>query len=220
MRKGKICKKKICFSPETIRRLSLYLRNLKRLKKKNIETISSDRLTQFLNVTPAQFRKDLSYFGEFGKRGVGYEVDRLIKELEIILGTNRQWKIVLVGVGKLGSALLGFPGFYSFNIKITCAFDQDKEKIGKVQSGVKIEDIKKLKDTIRKENIRIALVCTPPEVAQDISERLVEAGIKGILNFAPIILKTPPGIFVSNVDMACELESLIFFLKTTERVKK
>ena len=131
MEKGKICTKKSCFSFDTVKRLSLYLRNLKRLKEKGIEIISSDRITPLLNVSSAQFRKDLSYFGEFGKRGVGYKVERLIEELEKILGINEEWRIALVGVGRLGQALLGFEGFSKFNIKIVCAFDIDRKKIGK-----------------------------------------------------------------------------------------
>ncbi len=208
-------KKKIQFSPETIKRLSLYLRSLKRLRDKGIEIVSSEKITQSLNITSVQFRKDLSYFGEFGRRGVGYNVAKLIREIEEILGTNREWKIALVGVGRLGSALLGFPGFRSFNIKISCAFDVNPKKIGKVQNGVQIKDIAELKRIIKKENVKIAILCTPPDVAQEITEKLVEAGVRAILNFAPINLKMSQGILVSNVDVACELESLIFFLKET-----
>ncbi|RKY43005.1 MAG: redox-sensing transcriptional repressor Rex [Candidatus Omnitrophota bacterium] len=217
MERERICTKKSCFSFDTIKRLSLYLRNLKRLKEKGIEIISSDRIIPLLNVSSAQFRKDLSYFGEFGKRGVGYEVGRLIKELEEILGTNKEWKIALVGVGRLGQALLGFEGFSKFNIKIVCAFDIDKKKVGKVIEGVKVEDMKKLKTIIKRKRVKIALLCTPPHSAQEVSEKLVAAGIRGILNFSPLILKVPSSVFVSNVDMACELESLIFFLKRNER---
>ena len=216
MERGKICTKKSCFSFDTVKRLSLYLRNLKRLKGKGIEVISSDRITPLLNVSSAQFRKDLSYFGEFGKRGVGYKVERLIEELEKILGINEEWRIALVGVGRLGEALLGFEGFSKFNIKIVCAFDIDKKKIGKVIEGVKVEDMKDLKTIIKRKRVKIALLCTPPHSAQEVCEKLVDAGIRGILNFSPLILKVPSSVFVSNVDMACELESLIFFLKRNE----
>jgi len=207
-------KRSIQFSPETIKRLSLYLRSLKRLRDEGIEVVSSDRITQSLNITSVQFRKDLSYFGEFGRRGVGYNVAKLIEEIEEILGTNRKWKIALVGVGRLGSALLGFPGFRSFNVKISCAFDVDPKKVGKIQNGVKIRDVNKdLKKVIKKEKIKIAIICTPPEVAQQITDSLIDAGVRAILNFAPINLKVPQNVLVSNVDVACELESLIFFLK-------
>lgn len=199
------------FSLETIKRLSLYLRNLKRLYKSGMAVISSDKITQFLNVSSEQFRKDLSYFGGFGKRGVGYRVDRLIQEIENILGVNKQWNIAIVGVGKLGSALLGFEGFSKFNLNIAYAFDAQPAKIGKRQDGILIEDVKNLKQIVKKNNIRVAIISTPPEVAQEISDELVSAGIRGILNLAPIVLRVPDYVFVSNVDMACELESLIFF---------
>jgi len=203
------------FSSETIKRLSLYLRNLKRLGEQNIEVISSDKLTEFLNVTPEQFRKDLSYFGEFGKRGVGYKVMRLVEEIEKILGVNQRWNIVLVGVGKLGSALLGFESFSKFNISIKYVFDSDENKIGKTRSGLKIDSVKNMKKIIKKSNIKIAMISTPPDAAQETANELVGSGIKCILNFAPRVLKVPQGVLVSNVDMASELESLIFFAKQT-----
>jgi redox-sensing transcriptional repressor len=212
MRKS-IGKGKKSFSLEMIKRLSLYLRNLKRLKEQDIAVISSDKITSFLNVTPVQFRKDLSYFGGFGKRGVGYEVDKLIQEIENILGTNKQWGIALVGVGKLGSALLGFEGFSKFNVRITHAFDVDKDKIGKIKKGVKIKAIKNIKSIIKDNNIKIAVISTPPDAAQNIADKLIEAGIEGILNFAPVVIKTAKRVHISNVDMSCELESLIFFVK-------
>jgi len=201
------------FSLETIKRLSLYLRNLKRLKDKGGNIISSDKIAKFLNVTPEQFRKDLSYFGGFGKPGVGYDVERLAEEIEKILGLDRQWDIAIVGVGRLGSALLGFDGFAKFNLNIAYAFDVHSDKIGKTRKGVRIESVKNLKAVIKKNNIRVAILSTPPEVAQKITDELVSAGIRGILNFAPIILHVPDYVSVSNVDMACELESLIFFAK-------
>ncbi|MCD6093669.1 MAG: redox-sensing transcriptional repressor Rex [Candidatus Omnitrophica bacterium] len=212
MPKSKICIRKICFSVETVKRLSLYLRDLRKLAKKKIQFISSNKITQLLNISPAQFRKDLSYFGEFGKRGVGYEVEKLIKKLEEILGINKEWRIAVVGVGRLGSALLRFEGFSKFNIKIKTAFDIDKKKIGKVINGIKIEDVGNLERVIKKEKIKLSLICTPPQVAQDITNRLVSAGIRGILNFAPVALKVANNVFISNVDMACELEQLIFLL--------
>ena len=201
------------FSPETIKRLSLYLRNLKRLKEQGVDVISSDKLTELLNVTPEQFRKDLSFFGGFGKRGVGYNVERLIEEIENILGVNQQWDIVLVGAGKLGSALLGFEGFSKFNLKIKYAFDSDENKIGKTRGGVRIDSVKSMKRMIKSNNIKIALISTPPDVAQEVTSKLVDSGIKCILNFAPRVLNVPEDVSVSNVDMASELESLIFFAK-------
>jgi len=170
-----------------------------------------------LNVTPAQFRKDLSYFGEFGKRGVGYNVDFLIRQIKRIVGTHLDWNIALVGLGKVGAALLGFEGFSKFNIRITTVFDNDQKKIGKLKRGVKVKSVKSLEKTIKAKDIKIAIIATPPEAAQAITNRLISSGVKGILNFAPVALKVPDHIFVSNVDMACELESLIFFVRQNKR---
>jgi redox-sensing transcriptional repressor len=211
MKKNSKVKKK--FSLEIIRRLNLYLRNLKKISENKIEIISSREITHYLNVTPEQFRKDLSYFGEFGKRGVGYNVRFLIHEIQKIVGAHVVWNIALIGVGKVGSALLGFDGFSKFNIRITHAFDAEEEKIGQTREGLMIEAVGDLKKIIKKENIKIAIIATPPEVAQGIANVLIDSGVKGILNFAPVFLKVPENIFVSNVDMACELESLIFFVK-------
>jgi redox-sensing transcriptional repressor len=193
--------------------MSLYLRNLKRIKENNVQIISSNQLSKFLNVAPFQFRKDLSYFGGFGKRGVGYNVERLIQEIEHILGVYKRWKIIIVGVGRLGSALLGFKGFSEFNIAITHAFDVDKDKIGKLRGGVRIDNVKNMKTIIKDNDIKIAIIAVPPEVAQDIVDTLVANGIRCILNFAPATLKVPAYVTVSNVDMAAELKSLIFFVK-------
>lgn len=206
-------------SEETIKRLSLYLRNLRKLKENGVEIISSDKVTKLLRVSPFQFRKDLSYFGEFGKRGVGYEVDKLTGEIEKILGVNQEWKIIMVGVGRLGSALLGFEGFSRFNINIAYAFDKDKEKIGKSRKGVKIYSVDDLENIIKKDKIKLAIISTSPETAQEIVNRLVKVGVKGILNFVPVVLSIPDNVSVSNVDMACELESLIFFCKEKKYIK-
>ncbi len=216
--KKKSCTEKKCFSEDCIKRLSLYLRNLKDLEKANVKVISSDKITKFLNVNPAQFRKDLSYFGEFGKRGVGYDVKNLIIELENILGVDKKWDIVIVGVGHLGRALMGFEGFSKFNLKINYAFDCDKNKINKKIYGVKVKDVKFLKRTIKEKNIKVGIISTVPQVAQHIAETMVEGGIVGILNFTPVILNLPENVIVSNIDMACELESLIFF--TYQKLKK
>lgn len=201
------------FSLESIKRLGIYLRNLRRLKETGVTVISSNKITNLLNVSPEQFRKDLSYFGGFGKRGVGYNVVNLIEAIENILGVNKEWAIAMIGVGKLGGALLGFEGFSRFNINITNIFDSDEVKIGKVKKNIRIEDVKNLKKVIKTNSIKVAILTTPVNVAQSTVDVLVSAGIKGILNFVPLTLKVPDTVAVSNVDMACELESLIFFSK-------
>ena len=202
------------FSPETIRRLSLYLRNLKGLKEKEVDIVSSEEIAKSLGISSPQVRKDLSYFGGFGKRGVGYSVGNLSREIEQILGMNRTWEIALVGVGRLGSALLRFPGFSQFKLKIIAAFDADPEKIGKTKSGINIENISNLKKVLKQKNIKIIMVCVPPEYAQEIADMAIKAEARAILNFAPVFLKVPENVYVSNVDMACELETLIYFLNT------
>jgi len=211
--KNRICTESACVSEDCIKRLSLYLRSLKELEKKKVSIISSDKITKLLRVTPVQFRKDLSYFGEFGKRGVGYSVSGLIKELERILGIDRRWNIVLVGVGHLGRALLGFEGFSKFNMKIEYAFDCNKEKIGKVINGVEIKDVNNLETIVRKAGIKVGIITTVPQAANDVAKKMVDAGIIGILNFTPVMLNVSDDIFISNIDMACELKSLIFFIK-------
>ncbi len=206
-------KSKKSIPQETARRLSLYLRSLKRLRAGGVNLASSEDVTKFLNVSPTQLRKDLSYFGEFGKRGVGYDVSSLVKNIEKILGTDTVWGIAIAGVGKLGSALLGYPGFFEFNLKISTAFDSDPAKVGKIIAGIKIEDISRLKQVIREKNIKIAVLSVPGEAAQETAEKLAQCGVRAILNFAPVNLVLPKDIFVSNVDMATELESLVYKLK-------
>ncbi|MFA6356533.1 MAG: redox-sensing transcriptional repressor Rex [Candidatus Omnitrophota bacterium] len=198
---------------DTASRLSLYLRSLRMLGKKRVDVASSEEITRFLNVTPVQFRKDLSYFGGFGKRGVGYDVAGLTREIEKILGTDAVWKIAIVGAGKLGSALLGYSGFHELNLRIVAAFDSSPERIGKVRQGVRIENTSRMKDILRKKGIRIAVLAVPADFAQKVGEELACCGVKAVLNFAPVNLVLPEGVSVSNVDMASELESLIYKLK-------
>lgn len=198
---------------DTIKRLPVYLRNLLEMKKKGEKIVSSKKITETLNILPEQFRKDLSYFGTFGKRGVGYEVDKLIKILEKIIGIDREIKVILVGVGRLGSALIKYKGFSILNMKIVCAFDSNPKKIGKLIDGIKIEDINKMDKFIKKEKIKVGIITVPASSAQEVAGKMVKSGIKAILNFAPTILNLPVSIHVNYVDMASELGSLIFKLK-------
>lgn len=197
---------------EAIRRLSLYLRDLKRLSQEKIRIVSSGEITRFLNISPAQFRKDLSYFGPFGKRGVGYDVEKLTCEIERILGTDSLLEMALVGVGKLGAALLGYTGFMEFNLKIAAAFDNDSAKIGRLIHGVKIESIGEMPRLIRQRKIRMALLTVPVQHAQKTSSELARSGIRAILNFAPVNLILPPDVHITNVDMASEMGSLVYRL--------
>lgn len=200
----------------TIKRLSLYLRNLQKLKDSEVQVISSSKIPQILDVSAEQFRKDLSYFGEFGKRGVGYEVSSLVNEIENILGVNVVWDVAIIGLGHLGSALLSYPGFWKFNLRIGAVFDNDKRKIGKIYSGVKVENIKNIKKIVNSRGIKIAILCVPSEVVPDVIALIEDSKIKAILNFTPVNLKLNSDIFISNVDMSSELQTLIYFLKNTK----
>jgi len=202
-------------SPETIKRLIIYLRCLESFKKKGIKIISSEDITAFINIQPSQFRKDLSFFGEFGKRGVGYNVDSLSDIIKKILGVDRKIDVALIGVGKLGSALIQYPGFKKINVDIVAFFDKNPRKIGKRVGNlkIKIEDISNAKSVIKRRGIKIALLCVPAEEAQPVADNIVEWGIKGILNFTPATLVLPRDIYVSSVDMASELGNIIYYLK-------
>ncbi|MCM8821062.1 MAG: redox-sensing transcriptional repressor Rex [Candidatus Omnitrophica bacterium] len=200
---------------ETIKRTITYIRYLEREKRKGVKIISSKDITSLLNIPPAQFRKDLSFFGEFGKRGVGYNVDILIETLKQLLGLDRKVKAIVVGAGRLGTALVQYPGFLDINVEIIGAFDNDPEKIGQSIKGIYIYDIKNIKKFIIKNNVKIALLCVPADTAQSVANIIVEAGIKSILNFAPVVLILPEGINIANVDMASEIGSIIYRMKET-----
>ncbi len=198
---------------ETVRRLSLYLRTLRFLEKKGIRIVSSERLTRHLFITSAQVRKDLAYFGSFGQPGVGYVVANLRSKIEQILGLDQRWDVILVGVGKLGSALLAYPGFRRFGFRIRAAFDNNPAKLGQKIAGVPVMDDRKMEDFIRKNRIKVAIITVPAAAAQEIARRLVKSGVAAILNFAPRYLTIPERIRIKSVDMAAELENLIYYLK-------
>lgn len=204
-------KKKI--PEDTIKRLTVYLRNLIRIQKAGKKIVSSKEITSSLNILPEQFRKDLSYFGGFGKRGIGYDVNNLINVIKKIVGIEKEIKTILVGVGRLGSALVRYKGFSDLNIKIIGAFDKNPKKIGKVIDGIKIRSMEEMKSFIGREKVKIGIICVPAESAQEVAEYMIKSGIKGILNFAPTPLILPENVFVNYVDMASELSSIIFKLK-------
>lgn len=191
-------------------RLSLYLRELQRLVRDNHETTSSTQIGKLLGFTDAQVRKDLAYFGQFGYPGIGYRCSELIVEIKRILGTDRDWPIALVGVGNLGRALLGYKGFNRQGFRIVAAFDTDPEKIGKTIGGLFVHSLDDLPQVAADVSIKMAMLSVPAEAAQPTADRLVEAGITGILNFAPVTLSLPPGVDAEGVDLAIELEQLSF----------
>jgi len=197
---------------DTIKRLALYLRSLRYLAKKKVEVISSQRLAECIYASPSQMRKDLAYFGEFGIRGVGYNVKKLIAEIESILKLKKKRKVALIGIGKLGTALLAYSGFEKFGFRISALFDNNSGKIGKKIFGLKIEDIARTKEVLKRERIKIGIITVPAADAQEVTDRLITSGIKAILNFTPRYLNIPEGIMINTVDMAIELESLTYYL--------
>jgi redox-sensing transcriptional repressor len=196
----------------TVRRLSAYLRFLEDFEGRGLTTISSDELAQRGGTTSAQVRKDLSFFGSFGKRGLGYSVPELAGRLREILGLERKWKVIIIGAGKIGAALVAYRGFRQRGFHIMAAYDANADKVGKSLEGVPVRDINHLEKDVQKDPPDIAVVTVPSENAQSVVDRVVRAGIKAILNFAPTQLQVPPGVTVKTVNMAMELEGLSFAL--------
>jgi redox-sensing transcriptional repressor len=193
-----------------VRRLSLYLRQLEAFQRKDRRTISSKQLGESLGLTDAQVRKDLAYFGQFGHPGIGYRVEDLIAQVRRILGTDKTWNVLLVGAGNLGRALLAYRGFEKKGFRLAAVFDADPNKIGKKQGPFPIQPLTELESTVQKQNIRLAILAVPADSAQDVADRLVEAGIKGIFNFAPTSITVPQDVALSAVDLAVQLEQLSF----------
>jgi redox-sensing transcriptional repressor len=196
----------------TVRRLSLYLRFLEEFEEQGIGTVSSDALALRGGTTSAQVRKDLSFFGSFGKRGLGYAVPELAGRLREILGLGRDYQVVLLGAGKIGSALVQYRGFQKRGFEIVGIFDVDPAKIGKQWNGLTVSDIADLESRLSGQSIDIGVLVTPAEAAQALAERLVKLGIKAILNFAPVQLSLPDDVSVKNVNLALELEALSYAL--------
>ena len=200
-------------SRDTISRMSLYLRALQELSKVQASpTISSLGLSRELNISPDQLRRDLWYFGQFGRRGVGYSIDSLKNKISEILGLNKRWNICICGMGNLGSALLAYKGFKEQNLNISACFDADPKKIYKKKGGIMIYPLEDMKKIIRSSRIEIAIIAAPVNAAQTIVDRLVSCNIKAILNFAPGKLSVPPKVKLRNVDLSTELFNLTYFL--------
>lgn len=193
-----------------INRLSLYLRELQHLLRTGRETTSSSELGNALGFSDAQVRKDLAYFGQFGYPGIGYRCAELIEAIRKILGTDRQWAVAIVGVGNLGRALLGYKGFDQQGFRIVAAFDVDSQKVGTTSEGVTIYELAQLPEITRTHKIRLGLIAVPAGAAQSVADRLVAAGVSGILNFAPVTITLPETVSLAGVDLAIELEQLSF----------
>lgn len=197
---------------ETINRLPLYLRSLENLIEGGEDNITSERISDMLNLNPALIRKDLSRFGDFGAHGVGYDTKKLAATLRSILKMDRRWDIALAGVGDIGFGVLSYEGFDEHVFNVTMAFDQDPKLIGRVINGVKIEHVSELSNRVREEDIRLGIIAVPASAAQKVAERMVEGGITGLLNFAPAQIDLPEVIRLSQVNITKELEKVVYYM--------
>lgn len=197
----------------TITRLSIYSRYLEALAQEGVKIIASDKLAEKCGINPAQIRKDLAYFGEFGIRGVGYFVKELLFEIKRILGLNKIWKMALVGIGNLGSALLAHQNFIRQGYEFAAVFDIDPAKVGRrLPSGQIIYHLDDLEQMVKEKGIEIGVIATPSGKAQAVAQRLIDAGVKAILNFAPTQLQVIEGMSVENVDFTVKLDNLAYHL--------
>jgi len=196
----------------TIRRLSVYSRCLAQLEEDGVKTISSQDLAVRFHLNSAQVRKDLAYFGEFGIRGIGYDTANLRAEIQRILGLDREWRVVLVGFGNLGSALFHYRGFARQGFRVAAIVDDDPGKAGRTVNGLSILPLGDLPRVVKAAGIQIGVIAVPAEFAQLVADRLVAAGVRAILNFAPARVKVPKNVRLQNVDLSIELENLSFHL--------
>jgi redox-sensing transcriptional repressor len=195
----------------TVARLPVYLRVLQDLQLQQIQTVSSERLAEAAGVNPPKVRKDLSYLGSYGTRGVGYDVEYLIYQISRELGLTQDWPVALVGMGNLGQALSGYKGFPERGFRIAAVFDKDEKRVGERVGEMQIEHIDDLERSLKEKGIAIAIIATPAVAAQETAERLVAAGVRSILNFAPTVLTVPERIHLRQVDLSVELQILAFY---------
>ncbi|WP_223066660.1 redox-sensing transcriptional repressor Rex [Paenibacillus caui] len=199
-------------SDAVVRRMPIYLRYLNELHSRDVATVSSQELGQNLDLNPAQIRKDLAYFGDFGRKGIGYDVAYLIEKIRQILNLDQQISVALVGAGNLGQALSNYNMYLKDNMKIVALFDIASAKIGTKINNLTVQPIEELPKMVKDLNIRIGIITVPDREAQRVADQLVEAGIQAILNFAPIILKTPSDVRVHAADFTTDLLSLAYYL--------
>ncbi|MGI9577289.1 MAG: redox-sensing transcriptional repressor Rex [Microthrixaceae bacterium] len=194
----------------TVSRLPLYHRALLALSRSAVTKVSSEQLAEMAGVNAAKVRKDLSYFGSYGTRGVGYEVDQLLEEIRNDLGLGHAWRCVLIGVGNLGSALISFAGFRDRGFDVVAAVDVDPDRVGTLVAGVEVHHQDELGQVVETNDVAIGILTTPPEAAQPVADALVAAGVRSILSFAPTVIEVPSDVVVRHVDVASELEILAF----------
>jgi redox-sensing transcriptional repressor len=195
-----------------IGRLPIYLRALTRLAQEGKEVTSSHELGQRLGISSAQIRKDLSHFGGFGKQGTGYQINYLEDKLRQVLKVNREWKVALVGAGDLGRAIAHYQGFAHRGFHISCVFDNDPAKIGTTVDNLEVKPVDKVLEIIREDNIQIAMIAVPAEHAQAVADLLIEAGVRALLNYAPINLNVPEGVYVQYIDPVVRLQRMTYYL--------
>lgn len=200
----------------TIIRLSVYSRFLEQVDQNGVVTISSGEIAKGVGVSPAQVRKDLAYFGEFGTRGVGYNVKDLLQQTLKILGLNNEWSVIIIGAGNLGTALLSYRGFKERGFNVVGVFDSDPRKVGQEIAGLIVQSPDNISEFCKEKNIEIGILALPSQFAQESADVLAKAGIKAILNFAPKVLNLPRGIEVRNIDLSVHLEILTFNLGMKE----
>ncbi len=202
-----------------VSRLPLYLRTLKQLQRAGVQLVSSKQLGEILDLTPAQIRKDLSWFGEFGRQGKGYEIPYLISQLERILHVDRVWEMIVVGAGALGLALLHYPEFEINGFRIVALYDNDPAKIGQHLGGFIVRDVRQMPEDVRRHGWRIGVIAVPENAAQEVADRMVEAGIQALLCYAPIILALPPHIQVQYIDPIVHLQHMTYYLSDTSTTR-
>ena len=195
---------------ETVRRLPVYLRGLAIMSRQGLSSVSSSKLADFVSIHPWQIRKDFSYFGDFGTRGVGYDIGNLAKQIKKILKIDTTRKTVLAGVGNLGSAIMSYTGFGIYGFEVIAAFDNDPSKIGRRINNITVEDISTL-GTLYKRQIDMAIIAVPEQAAQSVTDLLILSGIKGILNFSPRRIIVPKKIKVITIDIASDLARLPYY---------
>ncbi|MDF2813870.1 MAG: family transcriptional regulator [Paenibacillus sp.] len=206
-------------SEAVVRRLPVYLRFLNEMNKSNILTVSSQDLGHKLNANPAQIRKDLAYFGEFGKKGIGYDVPYLIEKIRQILKLDQVIPVVLIGAGNLGRALCNYNAYLQDNMKIVAIFDASPVRIGEKINNLKVSPIHDLKAMVEQYKVRIGIITVPALEAQIVANQLVETGIEAILNFAPVIIKVPEAVRVHHADFTTELQSLAYYLESKGQIE-
>lgn len=193
-------------------RLPQYLRSLQRMAREGRQVTSSQELGERLSISAAQIRKDLSQFGEFGKQGTGYQIAYLIEQLQKILKVDHEWEMAVVGIGELGSAVARYKGFANRGFKVSMIFDNDPEKIGSQVGNFIVQDSARMGDVIRAAGIKIAMITVPTTQAQEVADRLVEAGVQAILNYAPISINVPKGVQLQYIDPSIHLQRMTFHL--------